>query len=148
MKELSIQSIIELVFTTENPETGSKPPANIAYAIFENETICLITPNEKISLGANTEELSKFAKEALQDLGVAIGGTSSADFNVSRVPWFSEEYVYMITYDSPRVFSVKTYKEETEDLVCGLAGRSSRSQDAEDLTIKLIRDFEGNLYEF
>lgn len=147
MKNLSVAEIIELVFTTENPETGSKPPENVAWAIFEHETVCLITPNDNISTTASQEELADFALKALNDLGVSQGGTPSGDFNVSRVPWFSEEYVYMITYDSRYIFNVLVYKEEKEDIGVGLFGRAGRNLDAENPIIKLIRDFEGNKHQ-
>lgn len=146
VENLTIQNILELVFTTENPETGSKPPEKVAWAIFENETVCLITPQKNLSTQANTEELANFAKKAIEELGVAHGGTASGDFGSSRVSWFPEKYVYMITYDSRYIFNVLVYEEETEDLTVGLSGRAIRSQDAENPIIKSIRDFEGNIH--
>jgi len=147
-KSLSIQEILEIVFTTENPETGSQPPEKIAWVIFENETICLITPKGGVSEEASFEDLQDFAKKELQILGEAVGGTPSADFNVSRVPWFQEEFVYMISYNSNFIFNIGVYTEEKEDIGVGIFARSARSQDAVAMKVKLIRNFEKEVKSF
>ncbi|WP_291728063.1 hypothetical protein [Bernardetia sp.] len=146
MKNLSIEEILETVFTTENPETGSQPPEQIGWVIFENETVCLIGKSAGLSENPSAEEMADFAKKELLELGVPMVGSPSADFNVSRVPWFKEQFVYMITYDSNFIFNVLTYEEETSDISVGMEGRSVRGLDAETPKIKLVRDHEKNTF--
>ena len=144
MKELSIEEIMEIVFTTANPETGSLPPENIGWIIFEHETVCLIGKNAGLSENPSSEEMTDYAKKELLDLGVPMAGSPSADFSVSRVPWFKEQYVYMVTYNSNSIFNVLVYQEEANDIGIGMIGRGARSLDVENPNIKTVRDFDGN----
>jgi len=145
MKNLTSETIVEHIFTTPNPETGSQPPAHFAWILFENDTIYLSFPNELTPLEASFDELANVAKEELQKLGSAMAGSPSGDFNVNKVSWYPDDFVFMITYDHGHIFNFGIYEEETSDLTVGLVGRAARSEDAETLKIKKIRNFQGEV---
>lgn len=140
---MSIPEIVEYIYTSENPETGSKPPKHFAWAMFENGTIFLTFPNENTPQDATPTLLAEAALRELKALGYPIGGTPSADFNVGRLPWFANAYIYIITYDSGHIFNVQEYEEETQDITVGILGRSLRGQDVESPKVVLVRDFTG-----
>lgn len=145
MKELTTEAIVEHVFTTPNPETGGQPPPHIAWVLFENETIYLALPSELTPLEASFDELAEVAKKELQSLGPAMAGTPSGDFSVNRVSWYPDNYVFMTTYDHGHIISMSVYEESVEDLVVGITARAARSQDAEELKVKKVRNFEGEV---
>lgn len=140
---MSIPEIVEYTYTSENPETGSKPPEHFAWVMFEHGTIFLTFPNENTPQDATPTLLAEVALQELKALGYPMGGTPSGDFNVSRLPWFADSYTYTITYNSGHIFNVQEYEEETQDIMVGLLGRALRGQDAENPKVVLVRDFTG-----
>lgn len=141
MTQLTVEDIVENIFTTPNPETGSQPPENIAWVLFENDTIYLAIPSELTPLGSDFEQLAKVARQELKSLGVAAGGTSSADFSVNKVSWYPNDYIFMVTYDHGHIFNISIQENETNDVSIGVLSRSARSLDAEELKVKKVRDF-------
>jgi len=145
---MSIPEIIELVYTTANPETGSQPPKYVAWVVFEHGTVFLTFPKDHTPVDASAELLQQRAIEALQDLGEPIAGTSSADFNVGRLPWFEEQFVYVITYDSQYIFNIASYSEETNDIAVGIFARALRADDAISPKVLFVRDFQAQKTSF
>lgn len=146
MKELTVQDVMECVFTSENPETGSLPPEEAAWVIFENNTVFFMTPTSDEANGLTFEELGKKACKVLEDFGPAIAGTPLADFEVNGLDaWYPDEYVYMVTYTHSNIFSIYITEKEEDEYTIGLKNRTSREIDAEDLEIQLIRHFNGSV---
>lgn len=139
---LALADIVETLFTTPNPETGGSPPEHICWAIFANGTVFLALPGA-LSLEASVEEIQEAAVAALEELGPPITGTSSADFSISRVSWYPDDWVYMVTYDHNAIVNFVQMEEETEGFVVGLKGRITRSDDLEEPRITLVRTFAG-----
>ncbi len=139
----TVADVVEHLFTTANPESGSQPPEQIAWVVFANGTAFFTAPNDDLPLDATAEELSVAARQALHELGPVVAGTSSADFSPSLLrAWYPGEFVYFITYDHPSVANIVFTSEEAE-LAAGLEGRARRSADYDTMQVALIRDFAG-----
>lgn len=143
MPELTVADVITQVFTTANPTTGHAPPEHVAWALFANETVFLTMPTEALPVDASPAALKSAAQAALLELGPPRAGTPSADFRVVRLPWFPDDYVYMVSYSHPNIFNIIIADEETSDLVAGMTARATREMDVEQPDIIAWRDFAG-----
>lgn len=135
--------VIETLFTTENPATGSQPPAQIAWVVFAHGTVFFTTPTDALPLDTSFDALADAARAALHELGPVIPGTSSADFNISRLDgWYPDDPVWFVAFDHP---ALATIVIEDDELAAGLVARSLRQQDHEDRAIVLVRHFDGTV---
>lgn len=135
--------VMERVFTTQNPTTGSLPPPRIAWAVFANGTVFFTTPTETLPADSTLATIEKAAKEALRELGPVIAGTEKGDFNSSRLDgWFPDEPVWLIGFSSNTIGSVVVL-ETNEPTTAGFAGRKQREMDLGELKVVTIRGFDG-----
>ncbi|HKE15360.1 MAG TPA: hypothetical protein VKB80_10865 [Kofleriaceae bacterium] len=135
--------VIERIFTTRNPETGSAPPVQIAWAVFEHGTAYLSAPTDALGADATVEEVAEAARAALRELGPAHAGSASGDFRVNRLSgWYPDEPVWFIGFDSPALATVLIEELET-DLAAGLAGRALRDRDHASMRLVAVRNFRG-----
>ena len=92
--------VIERVFTTANPTTGSQPPPDIAWVLFEHGTAFFTAPNDDVPVDASFDALADAARAALRELGPVGVGSASADFNTARLDgWYPDEPVWFVTYN-------------------------------------------------
>jgi hypothetical protein len=141
----SVGSVLEHVFTHDNPSTGSQPPERMAWVVFEHGTAFFSAPTDELAVDATADELVAAARIAMAELGPVIAGTSAGDFiAVCLDDWFPGETIYFITYDHPAIATV-VFTDEKDDQFAGLAGRSRREADLEGLTATEIRDFSGRV---
>ena len=141
---MKIEDVIEKVFTSKNPETGGEPPENLAWVIFENGTVFLAAPSEQTPLEIDFEPLAEVASQELKVLGPSIGGTPSGDFNVIKLGWYPDDFVYRVTYNHPNIANIEVCETETDHLLVGISGRAARGKDAENLQVKFVRKFDGS----
>lgn len=146
MAKLTIADAVKRIFTTANPETGSAPPEHVAWVIFRDETVFLTTPTDELPLASTPDTLVRTALKALIRFGPPVPGTSTADFNVARMPWWPDSFVYMVSYDHPNLFNLVLAESEMKDLGVGILGRSARKADAEEPSVIEVRDFGGQAY--
>lgn len=146
MSELNVKSVVEHVFTTSNPDTGSVPSDKLAWIIFENGTVYLTKPNDDFPVDIPSKTFVEKALDECLEFGPAVVGTSSADFSVSRLPWYPDQFVYMVRFNHSCIFNIIIMDEETDHMVVGLRSRIKRNADIEEQNIKYLRDFEGNNY--
>ncbi len=138
----TVADVIEHLFTTANPESGSQPPEMIAWVVFANGTTFFTAPSDDLPFDATIEELAVAARQALHELGPVVIGTPAGDFAVSRLDaWFPGESVYFITYDHPSVANI-VFGDDGERMA-GLVGRGLREADYDTMQIATIRDFGG-----
>ena len=138
--------ILERVFTTDNPTTGSKPPPQMAWVVFEHGTAFFTAPSDALAADASFDTLADAAKAALAELGPVHVGTSSADFNTSRLEgWFPDEPVWFVSFDHPAIATI--IESEGSDLAVGMMARSLRQQDHDSLNVVLVRRFDGTKRE-
>lgn len=141
----SAASVLEHVFTHENPETGSLPPEHMAWVVFEHGTAFFSAPTDELPLDATPAEILAAARMAMAELGPVIAGSPAGDFNpVCLDAWFPGELIYFVTYDHPAIATVVVADEEDE-LAAGLAGRARREADLAGLTATEIRGFNGRV---
>lgn len=138
--------MLEHVFTHQNPTTGSLPPEQMAWVVFEHGTAFFSAPTDELAVDADMNELVAAARIAMAELGPVIAGTPAGDFNpVCLDAWFPGEFVYFVTYDHPAIATVVITADE-DDLAAGLTGRSRREADLEGLSAREIRDFHGRVF--
>ncbi|HTR55596.1 MAG TPA: hypothetical protein VMJ10_33195 [Kofleriaceae bacterium] len=134
--------VLERVFTTPNPTTGSQPPPQIAWVVFTHGTAFFTAPNEALPATSSLADLAAAAKAALVELGPVHAGTSSADFSPTRLAgWYPDEPVWFVGFDHPAIATVVVM--DTSDLVAGMAARSARDRDHAEQTIVCVRGFDG-----
>lgn len=139
----TVADVVEHLFTTANPESGSLPPEQIAWVVFANGTAFFTAPHDDLPLDATAEELADAARQALHELGPVVAGTPAADFSPSLLrAWYPGEYVYFITYDHPSVANI-VFAEGESELAAGLEGRARREADYDAMQVAMIRDFAG-----
>ena len=135
--------VIEQVFTTANPETGSSPPPEMAWAVFEHGTAFFTTPNDELDASASLDDVAAAARAALSELGPVRVASSSADFSVSRLSgWYPDDPVWFIGFDSETLATI-VVEEFDGDLAAGLTGRGLRDRDHEAMRLVAVRNFRG-----
>ncbi len=138
-------TVLEHVFSHENPGTGSQPPEFMAWVVFAGGTAFFSEPSDDLPLDASNAELIRAAKIALEELGPVIPGTPSADFNpVLLDDWFPGTFIYFVSYDHPSVATIMI-ADEDDALAAGLEARARRNADHEARHIVEIRDFMGKV---
>lgn len=139
--------MLEHVFTHQNPTTGSLPPEQMAWVVFEHGTAFFSAPTEELGVDADVDELIAAARIAMAELGPVIAGTPAGDFNSEPLDvWFPGELIYFVSYDHPAIATVVIADEAQDDLSAGLIGRSRREADLEGLSAREIRDFNGRVF--
>jgi len=138
-------TVLEHVFSHENPGTGSQPPEHMAWVVFASGTAFFSEPSDELPIDALGPELVRAAKIALEELGPVIPGTPSADFNpVLLDDWFPGEFIYFVSYDHPSVATI-VITDEDDGLAAGLEARARRTTDHEVRHVVEIRDFRGKV---
>ena len=56
--------VVERVFTTANPETGSLPPPDMAWAVFEGGTVFFAAPGDGLDVSASLDDVEAAARAA------------------------------------------------------------------------------------
>jgi hypothetical protein len=136
--------VIETVFTTANPTTGSLPPPAMAWAVFANGTVFFTAPSDELALDAEFDAIADAAHKALRDLGPVQAGTPSADFNVVQLDgWFPETPIWFVTFDHEAIATI--VDTATNELGAGLTGRGLRQQDHDEQRIIVVRRFDGSV---
>jgi hypothetical protein len=135
--------VIEMVLTTANPVSGSSPPPEIAWAVFEHGTVFFTAPDDGLDVSASVGDVEAAARAALDELGPVRVATSSADFTVSRLDaWYPDDPVWFIGFDSATVATI-LIEDFDGDLAAGLAGRAIRDQDQQGMRLVSVRNFRG-----
>lgn len=144
--ERSVAEVVEHLFTSVNPETGSRPPEKIAWAVFAGGTVFFATPSDDLPLSASAGELAVAARRALRELGPVVPGGPGGDFSTSLLDtWFPGEYVFFITYDHPSIANV-ILADDGDELSAGIIGRQIRAGDHAAMAVDLVRDFSGRTH--
>jgi len=135
--------VIETVFTSANPETGSLPPSDIAWAAFEHGTVFFTAPSEGLAVSASLDDVEAAARAALDDLGPVRVATPSADFTVSRLSgWYPQDPVWFIQFGSDTIATI-VIEDLDGDLAAGLTGRAIRDRDHQAMNVVSVRNFRG-----
>jgi hypothetical protein len=135
--------IIEKIFTTANPETGSLPPPDMAWAVFEHGTVYFAAPDDELDRSAGLDDVAEAATAALRELGPAVPGTSSADFTVSGLDgWYPDDPVWFISFDSATIAAI-VVDDFDSDIAAGMSGRAIRDEDHQAMRIVAVRNFRG-----
>jgi hypothetical protein len=138
----SPEEVIAHVFTSKNPATGSAPPAEIAWVVFEHGTVFFSVPTDELPAGSSLVAIADAARAALRELGPVRAGTPSADFNPTQLTsWYPDEPVWFVGFDHPSLVTIVTM--EAEPLVAGIAARGRRQHDHDEQTIVVVRGFDG-----
>ena len=136
------EEVIARVFTSANPTSGSPPLAAIAWVVFAHGTTFFTVPTDQLPLGASLAAIAEAARAALRELGPAAPGSPSADFNTSRLDnWFPEEPVWFVGFDHPDLATVIT--TDAPEVSAGLQARACRDLDHDELSIVVVRGFDG-----
>ena len=134
--------ILERVFTSKNPVTGSDPPPAMAWVVFENGTCFYTAPSDALPVTATRDQIEAAGKAALRELGPVHVGSPSADFNPARLDgWFPDDPVWFVTFDHEAIATILV--GEGTDLAMGLQGRSLREADHDAMVVVLVRGFDG-----
>ncbi len=138
--------ILEHLFTSDNPVTGSSPPPAMAWVVFENGTCFYTAPSDELPVTATLDQIEAAGKAALRELGPVHVGTPSADFNSSLLDgWFPDEPVWFVSYDHEAIATIVV--GEGTDLSMGLAARSQREADHDAMVVRVVRGFDGSTRE-
>jgi hypothetical protein len=134
------EQVIERVFTTVNPATGSKPPPEIAWVVFEHGTVFFATPSEALPADATTAAIEAAGRAALRELGPVHAGTPSADFNPTLLSsWYPDDKVWFVGFDHPSIVTIVTL--DGTNLVAGLEARRRRQLDHDAPNVVAVRGF-------
>lgn len=145
---LTPADVIEKVFTSPNPDTGSLPPPDMAWAVFEHGTVFFTAPGEELAVSAGLDDVAAAAVAALRELGPVLPGSPAADFSPSRLAgWYPEDPVWFVGFDSASLATVVIGDFDT-DLAAGLTGRANRARDHESMRLVVVRDFGGEVMSY
>jgi hypothetical protein len=135
--------VLERLYTTVNPVTGSRPPV-VAWAVFANDTFFLTAPADELPESSTHDAIREAAIEALRDLGPVVPGTPAGDFRCTRLDhFFPDEAVWVVLFDEDDVGGVIVGPES--DVEAGLLARANRQADCEAERIVLVRAFDGSV---
>lgn len=141
---LTPAQVLEHIFTTENPATGSKPPEAMAWVVFANGTCFYTAPTEELPVSATRDAIEAAGKAALRELGPVVAGSPAADFNPIRLDgWFPSEPVWFVAFDHRAIATVVI--DEGEPLSIGLYGRAMREADHDAQLVQTVRCFDGTV---
>ena len=73
------EQVIEQVFTSVNPTTGSQPPPAIAWVVFAHGTVFFTVPTDAVPVDATLAALADAGRAALKELGPVHVATPSAE---------------------------------------------------------------------
>ena len=135
--------VIAHLFTHQNPATGSMPPPQTAWVIYENGTAFFSRPTADLPTEASLDDITDRANQRMDALGPVRVGTSAADFSVTHLlDWFPRGDVYFVTFGTPDIATV-VFVESDNDLLPGLLARRHREQDQAERRIIEVRGFGG-----
>src|SRR5882672_9498468 len=104
----SVGEILERIFTSVNPATGSTPPST-AWVIYAHGTVFFSGTRETLPADASFGMIADAARSAFSELGPVQAGTPSADFNPIRMhSWFPDEPVWFVRFDHEDIFTAVT----------------------------------------
>ena len=147
MELLDVQDIMEEIFTTPHPSGNTQPPDYpLTWVILENHTVFLSPETDELTLETAPNDVLRFALKELLQFGPPIAGHPSADFDVTRLAWYPDQYVYMVNYDHDNLFNIVQLEEEASEIAVGMKGRSNRELDIDALSPIYYRDFEGKSF--
>ena len=140
---MTAADVLERVYTTVNPVTGSEPPV-AAWAVFGNDTFFLTAPTDDLPGDAAHEAIREAGLKALRDLGPVVPGTPAGDFQCSRLDhFFPDETVWIVSFGPSEIGGVVVGPES--DLEAGLLARANRDADCEEERVVLVRAFDGTV---
>ena len=140
---MTAADVLERVFTTANPDTGSQPPPHMAWVVFEHGTAFFTAPTPALPIDASFDALEAAGRAALAELGPVHVGTPSADFNTARLDgWFPDDPVWFVSFDHPAIATIVTI--EASELVAGMTARQLRQQDHDEQKVVHVRRFDGS----
>ena len=138
----SVAEILEHVFTTPNPKTGSLPPVHTAWVAFAHGTVFHSVPSSTLPVDCTFDVLAEAACSALKELGPAQAGTESADFTPYRLDgWFPDEPVWCVGFAHENIVTIVTM--DGEPISVGLSGRARRELDLAEQSVVFVRRFDG-----
>jgi hypothetical protein len=141
----SAEDVVAHIFTSDNPATGSKPPPQIAWAIFEHGTAFFSVPTDALPTTATTAAIADAARAALRELGPVHPGSPSADFNPTRLDgWYPDQPVWFVGFDHPSIATVMV--ADGTSLVVGLLARRQRDLDHDAQNVVAVRGFGGSVW--
>ena len=140
---MTAADVLERVYTTVNPVTGSEPPV-AAWAIFAHDTFFLTAPGDELPEDATHDHIREAALRALRGLGPVVPGTPAADFECSRLDhFFPDATVWIVTFAAGDIEGVVVGAES--DLEAGLTARLNRDADLDEQRVVLVRAFDGSV---
>lgn len=143
---LTPAQVLEHVFTSANPVTGSPPPPAMAWVVFAGGTCFYTAPSDVLPATATREQLEAAAKAALRELGPVHVGSPAADFSATRLDgWFTDEPVWFVTFDHEAIATI-VISAAGNDLVVGLRGRALREADHDEQRVVVVRGFDGTTW--
>ncbi|WP_033337704.1 hypothetical protein [Catenuloplanes japonicus] len=129
-----------------NPETGSVPPPEMAWAVFAHGTAFFSAPDDRLGVSAGVDDVAEAARAALAGLGPVVPGGPGGDFSADRLSgWFPDEPVWFIGFGAGGIATVVV--EDLDDLRAGLTGRALRDRDHESMRLVAVRNFRGERAE-
>src|SRR5262249_26178684 len=139
------EEIVERIFTSPNPETGSHPPPHIAWVSFANGSVFFTAPTDGLPVDASPDAIADAGKAALRALGPAQVGPPWADSNPVRLDgWSPDEPVWFVGFDHPAIATVVVL--DTQPVTAGLEARQRRQIDHDELVLACVRGFDGTLH--
>lgn len=109
---------------------------NVSWIVFKNGTcVMLMDPEEDIRVQA---------VKILKEHGLVVAGTSSGDFEVTKIP---EINGWVVTGDCPGIMVYVSLEEgkKDSDFEIGMIGRTKRECDAKELEVVHIEDKRRNM---
>jgi hypothetical protein len=139
-----VEDIIARVFTSQDPVTGSKPSAHIAWVVFAHGTVFFSKPTDTLPASSSPAQIADAGRAALGRLGPVRAGSPSGDFSPVRLDdWFPEEPVWFVRFNHPNIATVVVIDAKPVD--AGLEARRRRQRDYDEQTITGVRAFDGNV---
>jgi hypothetical protein len=136
---LTPRAVIEHIFTSTNPDTGSQPPAEVAWVVFREGSVYTGQPAGDLGAEASVEQVAEAARAALRS-------DVSRDFAVSRLSsWYPDDQVWFITFGG-EVANVVIGGDS--EVGAGVIGRAGRDLDRESLDVVAVRTFTGETQLF
>ena len=139
----SAAEVLEKVFTSANPATGSQPPPAMAWVVFAHGTAFFTTPTIGLPPDASFDAIADAARAALTELGPVLVGSPAADFHTARLDgWYPDDPVWFVSYDHPAIATIILHGGA--ELAAGILARGHRQQDHDEQQIVLVRRFDGS----
>ncbi len=108
----------------------------MSWVLFKNGTCVMLLEPQK--------NIKEQAVKILREHGSVVAGSSSGDFEVTKIP---EINGWVVTGDYPGIMMFVSEEEgkKKDDAGVGLVGRSKRERDAKELKVEHIEDKQKNV---